>query len=353
MKHVVIDGKTIGPGYKPYVVAEISGNHNGEINRALELVELAAQSGADAVKLQTYRPDTMTIESDRDDFKVKGGLWDGYTLYDLYQWAHTPWEWHEPLFEKAKEVGITIFSSPFDETAVDYLEELDVPAYKIASFEVVDLPLIEKVAKTGKPVVISTGMANIQEIGDAVNVLKKQGCEQIIVLHCISSYPAPIEQANILTIPEISKRFDVVSGLSDHTLSNTAAVASVALGAHFIEKHIIQKRSDGGPDSAFSLEPHELKSLCDETSAAYQSLGHAGFDLKDAEKASTVFRRSLYVVEDVKAGEAFTDKNVRRIRPGYGMPPRHFSNVLTKVAAKDILRGTALTADLIEGWECT
>ena len=204
MKHVVIDGKTIGPGYKPYVVAEISGNHNGEINRALELVELAAQSGADAVKLQTYRPDTMTIESDRDDFKVKGGLWDGYTLYDLYQWAHTPWEWHEPLFEKAKEVGITIFSSPFDETAVDYLEELDVPAYKIASFEVVDLPLIEKVAKTGKPVVISTGMANLQEIGDAVNVLKKQGCEQIIVLHCISSYPAPIEQANILTIPAVS-----------------------------------------------------------------------------------------------------------------------------------------------------
>lgn len=350
MKHVVIDGKTIGPGHKPYVVAEISGNHNGEIERALELVELAAESGADAVKLQTYTPDTMTINCDRDDFQVKGGLWDGYTLYDLYQWAHTPWEWHQALFEKAKEVGITIFSTPFDESAVDYLEALNAPAYKIASFEVVDLPLIEKVAKTGKPVIISTGMANLQEIEDAVAVLKDQGCEQIIVLHCISSYPAPIEQANITTIPEISRRFDVVSGLSDHTLSNTAAVTSVALGAHFIEKHFIQKRSDGGPDSAFSLEPHELKSLCEETNAAYQSLGQAGFELKQAEQASTVFRRSLYVVKDIKAGEAFTEQNVRRIRPGHGMLPKHLPKVLEKVAKSDILRGTALTEGLIEDW---
>ena len=350
MKHVVIDGKTIGPGHKPYVVAEISGNHNGDINRALELIELAAESGADAVKLQTYTPDTMTINCDKDDFQVKGGLWDGYTLYDLYQWAHTPWEWHEALFNKAKDVGITLFSTPFDESAVDYLEALDAPAYKIASFEVIDLPLIEKVAKTGKPVIISTGMANLQEIEDAVGVLKQHGCEQIIVLHCISSYPAPIEQANIMTIPEISQRFDVVSGLSDHTLSNTASVASVALGAHFIEKHFIQKRSDGGPDSAFSLEPEELKSLCEETNAAYQSLGQAGFELKQAEQASTVFRRSLYVVEDIKAGDVFTEKNVRRIRPGHGMLPKHLPNILGKQARSDIARGTALTKELIEDW---
>lgn len=348
MKVITIDGKQIGPGHKPYVVAEISGNHNGDINRALELIELAADAGADAVKLQTYTPDTMTIDCQENDFQVKGGLWDGYSLYDLYQWAHTPWAWHEALFKKAKEVGITIFSTPFDESAVDFLEALNAPAYKIASFEVVDLPLIKKVAQTGKPVIISTGMATLEEIDDAVKTLKQHGCEDIIVLHCISSYPAPIEQANILTIPEIASRFNVVSGLSDHTLSNIASVTSVALGAHFIEKHFIQKRSDGGPDCAFSLEPEELRSLCNDTNDAYLALGQAGFELKQAEKSSTVFRRSLYVVEDVKQGDKFTAKNVRRIRPGHGLAPKYLDRILGKTATRDIKRGTAMQFDLVD-----
>lgn len=350
MKPVLIDGREIGPGNRPYIVAEISGNHNGDINRALRLIELAASCGADAVKLQTYTPDTMTIDCDSDDFQVKGGLWDGYKLYDLYQWAHTPWEWHPNLFERARQVGITIFSTPFDESAVDYLESLGAPAYKIASFELVDLPLIERVARTKKPVIFSTGMANLAEIDEAIMALKKYECDEMIALHCISSYPAPIDQANIKTIQEISQRFNVVSGLSDHTLSNVAAISSVALGGSFIEKHFTESRGDGGPDSSFSLEPSELSSLCKDSFAAYTALGEAGFNLKPAEKPSMIFRRSLYVVKDVSAGERFTAENVRRIRPGLGMPPKHLPSVLGKVALLDIKRGTALHPSLIKDW---
>ncbi|MDO6488131.1 pseudaminic acid synthase [Colwellia sp. 6_MG-2023] len=340
-KYIEIDGKRIGKDYKPYIIAELSANHNGDINNALKTIEEAAKCGADAIKIQSYTPDTMTIDCDHEDFQVKGGLWDGYSLYKLYEWAHTPFEWHERLFEKAKEVGITLFSTPFDESALELLEELNAPAYKIASFELTDLPLIKRVAQTGKPMIMSTGMANLNEIEEAIITARENGCNDLVVLHCISAYPAPYEQANLATIPDLAKRFNVISGLSDHTLGTVVSVSSVVLGACLIEKHFIIDRNDKGADSEFSIEPHELKRLVEETDAAHKALGVAGYERKPIENASIRFRRSLYFVEDIKSGELITDKHIRRIRPGFGLAPKHFDELIGKRVNQDIERGTA------------
>ena len=346
-KFIEIDGKRIGLDYKPYIIAELSANHNGDINNALKTIEVAAECGADAIKIQSYTPDTMTIDCDKEDFQVKGGLWDGYSLYDLYKWAHTPFEWHSQLFAKAKEVGITLFSTPFDETALELLESLDAPAYKIASFELTDLPLIKRVSQTGKPMIMSTGMANLNEIEEAITTARENGCSELVVLHCISAYPAPYEQANLATIPDLANRFDVISGLSDHTLGTVVSVASVVLGTCLIEKHFILDRNDKGADSAFSIEPHELKRLVEETDAAHKALGVAGYERKPVENSSMKFRRSLYFVEDMKAGDVITDKNIRRIRPGFGLAPKNIENLIGKKVKVDIQRGTAASWDLI------
>ena len=303
---------------------------------------MAKAMGADAIKLQTYTADTMTIDSEAEDFQIHGGLWDGYNLYRLYQEAHTPYAWHEALFKRAQEAGITCFSSPFDESAVDLLEELNAPAYKIASFELVDLPLIRYVARTGKPMIISTGMANLEEIGEALATAREAGCSEIVLLHCISGYPTPIGQSNLRTLVDLGERFDVVVGLSDHTLGVTASVAGVALGAAVIEKHVIMDRADGGPDSEFSLQPDELKKLCSESRDAWGALGEAGYDRRPAEEANVKFRRSVYVVQDIKAGEILTERNIRRIRPGYGLAPKHYDELLGKTAKLDLARGTPL-----------
>ena len=301
---IQIDGRKVGPDYKPYIIAELSANHNGDINKAFQIMEKAKKAGADAIKLQTYRADTITIECDGEDFKIRDGLWDGRTLYELYEWAHTPWEWHELLFEKAKELDITIFSSPFDFTAVDLLEELDAPAYKIASFELVDLALIKRVAQTGKPMIMSTGMANQEEIQEAIDTVRNNGCEELIVLHCVSGYPAPAEQYNLKTIVDISERFDVLCGLSDHTIDNATSVAAVALGACLIEKHVTLDRNGGGADDSFSIEPNELAQLCKDSKTVWQAMGKINYERTEAEKDNVKFRRSLYVVKDVKAGGA-------------------------------------------------
>ncbi|QBG35215.1 pseudaminic acid synthase [Litorilituus sediminis] len=347
-KFITIDNKKIGANHKPYIIAELSANHNGKIDKALKAIEVAAQCGADAVKIQSYTADTMTIDCDKDDFQVKGGLWDGYKLYDLYQWAQTPFEWHQQLFAKAKEVGITLFSTPFDESAVDLLEALDAPAYKLASFEITDLPLIKRIAQTGKPMIISTGMANLEEITDAINTAKDNGCKELVVLHCISAYPAPFEQANLATIADIAKRFDVIAGLSDHTLGTVVSVTSIALGASLIEKHFTLDRNDKGPDAEFSLEPDELKRLVEETQAAHQALGVAGYERKPVEQASMKFRRSLYFVKDIVKGEQITEQHIRRIRPGYGIAPKYFQQLLGKKVTQTITRGTAVSWDLID-----
>lgn len=346
--YIEIDGRKIGPAFKPYIIAELSANHNGDINKAFQIIEEAKKAGADAIKLQTYRPDTITIDCDKEDFQIHGGLWDGKTLHELYEWAHTPWEWHEELFAKAKELDITMFSSPFDFTAVDLLEELNVPAYKIASFELVDHALIARVAQTGKPMIMSTGMANDVEIQEAIDVAKANGCEELVVLHCVSGYPAPADQYNLRTIADMQERFSVLSGLSDHTIDNATAVASVALGACLIEKHVTLDRSGGGPDDSFSLEPQELKALCDDTETAWLSLGKVNYERTEAEKGNVKFRRSLYVVKNVKAGEALTADNVRSVRPGFGLAPKFYGDVVGKVALKDISRGTALKWSMVE-----
>lgn len=349
MKKIIeIDGVKIGEGCKPYIIAELSANHNGDIDRAFQIMEEAKKAGADAIKLQTYTHDTITMECDSEEFQIHGGLWDGQTLYELYKGAHMPWEWHKPLFEKAEELGITIFSSPFDFTAVDLLEELDAPAYKIASFEVIDLPLIKRVAQTGKPMIISTGMANELEIADAITTAKDNGCNELIVLHCVSGYPTPSDQYNLKTIADISSRFDVLSGLSDHTIDNATAVASVVLGASLIEKHFTLNRDGGGPDDSFSLEPKELAQLCKDTRTAWEALGHVNYSLTEAEKGNVQFRRSLYVVQDIAEGELLTPENVRSIRPGFGLAPKFYENVLGTKAKVDIRKGTALSFKLIE-----
>lgn len=347
-EYIDIDRVRIGPNYKPYVIAELSANHNGSIKLALQTIKMAKEMGADAVKIQTYTADTMTIDCDREDFKISGGLWDGYSLHQLYQEAHTPYEWHEKLFAYAAEIGITLFSSPFDETAVDLLEKLETPAYKIASFELTDLPLIEYVAKTLKPMIMSTGMANLTEIEQAITCAQQAGCKELVILHCISAYPAPAQESNLATIQDLAKRFNVIVGLSDHTLSNTVAITATALGACVIEKHVTLSRENKGPDSEFSLEPFELKALCNDTNIAWQALGVAGYDLKPAEAINKNFRRSIYFVENLVKGTAITKRHIRRIRPGFGLPPKYYNDVIGKTAKNDIERGTPVHWDLIE-----
>ncbi|HIF9411579.1 TPA: pseudaminic acid synthase [Photobacterium damselae] len=346
--YITIDDRKIGPDYPPYIIAELSANHNGDINRAFQIMEEAKKSGADAIKLQTYTHETITMDCDSEDFQIHGGLWDGQTLYELYKGAHMPWEWHKPLFEKARELGITIFSSPFDFSAVELLEELNAPAYKIASFEVIDLPLIKRVAQTGKPMIISTGMANEEEIAEAIKTAKDNGCQELVVLHCVSGYPAPAEQYNLRTIADIAERFDVLSGLSDHTIDNATAVASVALGACLIEKHVTLDRNGGGADDSFSLEPPELKTLCQDTKTAWQALGNVNYERTEAEKGNVKFRRSLYIVKDVDKGEIFTSENVRSIRPGFGISPKYTNEILGRVANMTLKKGTAMSFKYIE-----
>lgn len=348
MSCISIDGRKIGKEFPPYIIAELSANHNGDINRAFKIMEEAKAAGADAIKLQTYRADTITLNCDNEDFQIHGGLWDGQTLFNLYKDAQMPWEWHKPLFKKAEELGITIFSSPFDFTAVDLLEELGAPAYKIASFEAIDLPLIKYVAKTGKPMIISTGMADEQEIWEAVMTAREGGCKELVVLHCVSGYPAPAEDYNLATIPDMATRFGVITGLSDHTIDNTTAIASVVLGSSVIEKHVTLDRNGGGPDDSFSLEPDELKALCRDTKIAWKALGVVNYEPKESEKGNIKFRRSLYVIKDVTKGDVFSSDNVKSIRPGYGLAPKYFEHISGKKALCDITAGTPLTFDVIE-----
>ena len=343
-----IDGRKIGPDAPPYVIAEMSGNHNGDITRAFAIMDAAKAAGADALKMQTYTADTITIDHDGDEFRIDGGLWAGKTLYELYGEAHTPWAWHEKLFDHGRKIGLTVFSAPFDSTAVDLLESLDAPAYKIASFEAIDLPLIARVAQTGKPMIISTGMANQDEIGEAVAAARAAGAENLALLHCVSGYPAPVADSNLRVIPDLADRFDVLPGLSDHTPGTAVSVAAIALGARIIEKHVTLRRSDGGPDAAFSLEPEELAELCTATRAAFEALGSVDYTLKSSEKDNTIFRRSLYVVADIKAGETFSTENLRSIRPGFGLAPKHLPSILGQVATRDISRGSALSLDMVK-----
>ena len=346
MSEIVIDGRKIGPEHPPYMVAELSANHNGKLQKALDTITKVKACGADAVKLQTYTADTMTIDSDHEDFCIQGGLWDGYKLYDLYKEAETPFEWHKTMFDHARKIGITCFSTPFDETAVNLLEDLNVSAYKVASFEATDLPLIKYIASTRKPLIMSTGMANLEEIEEMVATAREAGCKDMVVLHCLSSYPAPIEQSNLLTIPDLSKRLGVQVGLSDHTVTNTASVVATSLGATLIEKHFILNRSDKGPDSEFSIEPSELELLCMEVKDAWTSLGVAGYERKPAEELNIKFRRSVYFVKDIKSGEIIQPEHIRRIRPGFGLMPKFEEQMIGKTVKQDIKRGTATSWEL-------
>lgn len=343
-----INGHIIGPDHPPYVIAELSANHNGDIARAFEIMLAAKQAGANAIKIQTYRPDTITLDHDSPEFQIKGTLWDGRSLYELYDWAHTPWDWHGQLFDKAKELDITLFSSPFDHTAVDLLEELGAPAYKIASFELVDLPLIRRVAATGKPMIMSTGMADEVEIAEAVDTARGAGAKELVLLHCVSGYPAPASDYNLATLVDMASRFDVMTGLSDHTIDNAASVSAVALGAVMIEKHVTLDRNGGGPDDSFSLEPVELAQLVTGARTAWEARGKVDYGLKSSEQGNIQFRRSLYVVEDIPSGAVLTSDNVRSIRPGFGLAPKHYDDVLGRKTKAAIARGTALSWDLLE-----
>ena len=349
MREIAIAGRRIGAAHPPYVIAELSANHNGKLETALRIVEEAHRAGADAVKLQTYRPDTITLDADGEDFQIHGGLWDGRTLYDLYSQAHMPWEWHRPLFEQARRLGIPIFSSPFDRTAIDLLEDLNAPAYKIASFEAIDLPLIRYAAATGKPMIISTGMATIEEIAEAIDAARGAGCHQLAILHCVSGYPAPAAEYNLRTIADMRARFDVTVGLSDHTLDNTTAIASVALGASIIEKHFTMDRGGGGPDDSFSLEPPELAALCRDSKTAWSALGSVDYTRTPSELGNVKFRRSLYFVRDLRPGEKITEDAVRSVRPGYGLAPKYLDRVLGKLAARPIRRNSPVSPDDISG----
>jgi N-acetylneuraminate synthase len=340
MNNIKIAGRKIGTDCAPYVIAEISANHNGNIDNALRLIEEAKKAGADAVKLQTYKPDTITLNFDSDDFRIKGGLWDGRTLYELYEEAHMPWEWHEPLFKYAQKLGITIFSSPFDNSAVDLLEELDAPAYKIASFEAIDLSLIKYAASTGKPLIISTGMADSLEIEEAINAARDGGCKQLAVLHCVSGYPAPPEDYNLNTLKDMNSRYNLATGLSDHTIDNTLAIASIGLGACIIEKHFTLNRNGGGPDDSFSIEPSELKDLCDSVKTAWLSMGKVNYGRKSSELGNVQFRRSLYFIKNMKKDDVITYECIRSVRPGFGLAPKFIDDIIGKKVTVDVLQGT-------------
>lgn len=343
-----IGNRKISETETPYIIAELSANHNGSLERAKLSIKIAKECGVDAVKIQTYNADTMTINCNNSDFIVKGGLWNGYKLYDLYNEAHTPFEWHNELYSYAKVIGITLFSTPFDETAVDLLESLDTPAYKIASFELTDLPLISYVAKKRKPILMSTGMASEDEISEAIETARTNGCNSLLLFHCISSYPAPIEQANLNQIINLKKKFGVAVGLSDHTIGNTCAITAVALGACAIEKHFTISRDEKSPDSEFSVEPAELKDLVDQTKNAWNSLGIQSFVRPQAESGSKVFRRSIYFVTDLKSGEKITLSSIRRIRPGFGIAPKYFEELIGMTVIKDVKRGDPVSWDSLE-----
>lgn len=342
-----IAGRPIGPDHPPYLVAELSGNHNGELGRAIKLMDAAKAAGADAIKIQTYTADTITIDCAKKDFSIESGPWAGYTLHSLYREAHTPWEWHEALFEHGRRLGLPVFSSPFDPTAIAFLERLKAPAYKIASFEAIDTPLIAEAARTGKPLIISTGMADLGEIQEAVAAARGAGGRSVSLLHCISSYPAPVEDANLRTIPHLRDAFGVEAGLSDHTLGIAVAIAAVSLGATIVEKHMTLARADGGPDAAFSLEPDEFKAMVAGCRTAWQALGSINYDREESEKGSMVFRRSLYAVRDIAAGHVLTGDDVRSIRPGYGLAPKHLPEILGRRAARAIERGTPISWELV------
>lgn len=346
---IKIADRHISVGFKPFVIAEMSGNHNQSLDRALEIVDAAAKAGAHALKLQTYTADTMTLDISEGEFFIEDpkSLWKGRSLFDLYQEAHTPWDWHKPIFDRCRERGLICFSTPFDDTSVDFLEELGAPCYKIASFENTDLPLIRKVAATGKPMIISTGMATVAELDETVRAARESGCNDLILLKCTSTYPATSENTNILTIPHLRELFNCEVGLSDHTMGIGVSVAAVALGATVVEKHFTLNRADGGVDSSFSLEPEELRSLVIESERAWQALGQVSYGPSEKEKASLQYRRSLYIQEDMKAGEIFTVNNLRAIRPGHGLPPKFITLILGKKINRDACKGTPLSWDLL------
>ena len=343
-----INGRKIGMGFSPFLIAEMSGNHNGDINNAFLIIDEAKKAGADAIKIQTYTPDTMTLNCDSEDFQIHGGLWDGWSLYKLYEWAQTPLTWHKALFDYAAKINITLFSTPFDKSAVDLLEDLNVPAYKIASFEAIDLQLISYVASTGKPIIISTGMANEIEIMEAVDTAKSAGARDIALLHCVSGYPAPASDYNLHTITDMIKRYGLVTGLSDHTIDNATAICSVGLGASIIEKHFTLDQQGGGPDDSFSLEPKQFSELCYSVRLAWESLGKANYKKKSSEEKNVKFRRSLYFTKDMKAGDIITHDCVRSVRPGYGLPPKFIENVLGRSVSSDIQKNTPVKRHLVD-----
>lgn len=350
LPEITIAGRRIGPAHPPYVIAELSANHNGNLDAALAIIDAAATAGASAVKIQTYTADTITLNSSRPEFFINEGKWAGQSLHDLYQSAHTPWDWHPALFAHARGRGITMFSSPFDSTAVDLLEDLNAPAYKIASFEAVDLPLIRYAASTGKPLIISTGMADADEIAEAIAAARDGGCRALAILHCVSGYPAPPGDYALRTIPDMVARFGLVTGLSDHTLDNTTAIAAIALGAAIIEKHVTLDRNGGGPDDSFSLEPPELAHLCAAARTAWDALGAVDYGRKSSERGNAIFRRSLYFVKDIKAGEVITPAHVRSVRPGFGAAPKHLETILGRRVLSDAQAETPVRLDGIEGF---
>ena len=339
-KTITIDKTKIGESYPPYVIAEMSANHNGNIDDAFKIIEKAKKSGANAVKIQTYKPSTITIKSELPDFLIKDGLWKGKSLYELYESAHTPWSWHKELFEYANKIGITMLSSPFDASAIDLLEDLNTPAYKIASFEIIDLPLVRYAASTKKPMIISTGMADAKEIDEVIETARDAGCVDLAILHCVSGYPAPPKDYNLRTLVDMKKRFGVITGISDHTLNNVTALASVSLGASIIEKHFTLDRTRGGPDDSFSLEEKELIELCESSKVAWSSLGRVDYSIKESEKTNLKFRRSLYFIKDLKKGDIITVNDIRSIRPGFGISPKYFDEIIGKKVKKDVSYGT-------------
>lgn len=349
--NISINHRPIGVNQPPYIIAEMSANHNGDINNAFKIIEIAKSAGADAVKLQTYRPDTITLDCDSEDFQIHGGLWDGKTLYQLYSEAYMPWDWHKPLFDYANKLGMTIFSSPFDNTAVDLLEDLNTPAYKIASFEAIDLPLIKYTASTNKPMIISTGMADADEIQEAIEAAHEGGCKELAILHCVSGYPASASDYNLQTISDMIKRFGLVTGLSDHTIENTTAITSIALGASIIEKHVTLDRNGGGPDDSFSLEPQELLALCRDTKIAWEALGQVDYGIKSSESGNVKFRRSLYFIKDLEVGKVITEDCIRSVRPGFGLAPKYYEKLLGQRVVKTISAGTAVSFDSIDNFQ--